>query len=123
MEVKIFSTLAGMGLKEWVKAARLHGRLTQDQLGDKLGFTKGNVSGWEVGRHEPSYGTLIKIIEVTGFSTPLPGLDSPIVVKTKWPFRKISEEKIESLDPLDLAEVEGVVVAAAAQLGLDVKKD
>ena len=123
MEVKIFSTLEGMGLKEWVKAARLHGRLTQDQLGDRLGFTKGNVSSWENGRHEPSYGTLIKIIEVTGFGETLPGLDAPITIKTKWPFRKISEEKIEALDPLDLAEIEGVVVTAAAQLGLDIKKN
>lgn len=122
MEVKIFSTLGEMALNEWIRAARLHGRLTQDQLGERLGLTKGNVSGWEKGRHEPSYGTLIKIIEITGFRTPLPGLDAPIVTTTKWPFRAVSEEKIEALDPLDLAELEGAIIYAAAQLGLDVKK-
>lgn len=56
----------------WVKAARTHGELTQDQLGERLGVTKGNVSGWENGRHEPSYRQLLQISAMTRF--PMPGL-------------------------------------------------
>lgn len=70
-----------MEIREWVRAARLHAKLTQTQLGEALGVTKGNVSAWETGRHEPSYGNLLKIAEVTRFGTPLPGLQFDANVK------------------------------------------
>ena len=56
-----------MELKEWVKTARTHKGMTQEQLGHELGLTKGNISGWENGRHEPGYAQLLKIELVTGF--------------------------------------------------------
>ena len=59
---------AAVELKEWVKAARAHKGLTQGQLGDELGLTKGNISGWENGRHEPSYAQLLKIEQITGYA-------------------------------------------------------
>jgi hypothetical protein len=54
---------------------------------------------------------------------PLPGLDAPIVTESAWPFRKVSKEKIESLDCHDQAGLEAAILLSAAQLGLDVKKD
>lgn len=33
-----------------------------------MGVTKGNVSGWENGRHEPGYSQLSKIAQLTGYS-------------------------------------------------------
>jgi phage repressor protein C with HTH and peptisase S24 domain len=54
-------------LKEWVRAARTHKGLTQEQLGEELGLTKGNISGWENGRHEPGYAQLLKIELITGY--------------------------------------------------------
>lgn len=123
MKVKIFSTLTGMELNEWIKAARLSKGLTQDQLAEALGMTKGNVSAWEVGRHEPSFAAIIKIIEETGFSEPLPGLSSPIVTEARWPFSEVSRDKVESLDGKKLNFLEAAILLAAAQLGLDVKKD
>jgi transcriptional regulator with XRE-family HTH domain len=56
-----------MELSKWVRAARTHKGLTQQQLGDKLHVTKGNVSAWENGHHEPSFGQLQIISEVTGY--------------------------------------------------------
>ncbi|NYT25905.1 helix-turn-helix transcriptional regulator [Alcaligenaceae bacterium] len=122
MKVQIFSTLSGMELNEWIKAARLSKKLTQDQLAEALDLTKGNVSAWEVGRHEPSYGTLVKIIEITGFNGPLPGLGAPIVTESEWPFQKVSKEKVVALGSSDRAQLEACIILSAAQLDLDVKK-
>lgn len=57
-----------MELKDWVRAARTHKGWTQEQLGDVLGVTKGNVSGWENGRHQPGWPQMLKIEEATGYS-------------------------------------------------------
>lgn len=62
-----------MEIKEWVRAARKHKDWTQEQLGDAMGVTKGNVSGWENGRHEPGYSQLARIAQITGF--PLSQMD------------------------------------------------
>lgn len=56
-----------MEIKDWVLAARKHKGWTQTQLGDELGLTKGNISAWEKGRHEPGHGQMVKIAELTGF--------------------------------------------------------
>ena len=56
-----------MDIKDWVKAARKHAKLTQEGLGTELARTKANVSAWETGSHEPSYSQLVKIAEVTGY--------------------------------------------------------
>ncbi len=57
-----------MELKDWIRSARKHKGWTQEQLGDAMGVTKGNVSGWENGRHEPGYSQLTKISSLTGYS-------------------------------------------------------
>lgn len=67
---KVSIYAARMELREWVKAARKHKNWTQTQLGDELGVTKGNVSAWEVGRHEPSYGQMQKISDLTSYEMP-----------------------------------------------------
>jgi phage repressor protein C with HTH and peptisase S24 domain len=69
-------------ISEWVKAARLHKGMTQEQLGAELNVTKGNVSGWENGRHEPGYAQLLTIESVTGYrltpdTHPAGGIDYP----------------------------------------------
>ena len=56
-----------MELKHWVKQARLHAGMTGGRLGEAVGRTKANVSGWEKGDHEPSWTTIRKISEVTGY--------------------------------------------------------
>lgn len=73
-----------MEIKDWVLTARTKGKMTQTQLGDAMGITKGNVSAWENGRHEPSWTQMLKICELTGVVLPLPpGLRNEAPA---WPF-------------------------------------
>ncbi|WP_130617974.1 helix-turn-helix transcriptional regulator [Dyella amyloliquefaciens] len=51
-----------------IRAARLKRRLTQQEVADRLGVTKGTVSRWETGTDEPMPRTAIALIRV------LPGL-------------------------------------------------
>lgn len=123
MSVQIFYTLRSMNIKDWILAARNHAKITQTQLGDRLGVSKGNVSAWENGRHEASYDQLIKIAEITAYTEPLPGLEQGIkVVPTSaWPFQKVSESKIKSLQSDERIQLETAILLSAAQLGLDIK--
>lgn len=57
----------GMKIAEWIRAARAHKGLTQQQLADLLHMTKGNVSGWENGRHEPSFNQMVDVSSLTGY--------------------------------------------------------
>lgn len=59
-----------LNIPEWVLAARQHAKMTQGDLGEKLGLTRGNISSWEKGRHEPGYRQLIKVSELTGYPMP-----------------------------------------------------
>lgn len=59
-----------MNLKTWVREARLHAKLTQEQLAEKMSMTKGNISGWENGRHAPSYDQTMALSKITGFAPP-----------------------------------------------------
>ncbi|WP_434663526.1 S24 family peptidase [Paraburkholderia sp. A3BS-1L] len=73
-------------MKLWIRAARKKAALTQEQLGEKLGVTKGNVSAWENGRHEPSYAQIqemavlanLPLPETEGTSRAAPMLGRPI---------------------------------------------
>lgn len=124
MGVQNFSTLACMEMKDWIHAARLHAKLTQQQLGDAMGVTKGNVSSWEKGRHEASHEQLVRIATITGYQEPLPGLAEPLVAMTpSWPFKTIDEAKVRALDTARLNQLEAGIIISAAQLGLDVRKD
>jgi phage repressor protein C with HTH and peptisase S24 domain/DNA-binding XRE family transcriptional regulator len=58
-------------ISEWVREARTKAKLSQEKLGDLLSCTKGNVSGWENDRHQPSYEQMLLISQYTGY--PMPG--------------------------------------------------
>lgn len=123
MLVKIFSTLARMEMKDWIRAARQSATLTQDQLAERLGLTKGNISAWENGRHEASHEQLVRVAAITGYKEPLPGMSQSLPPPSSdWPFQAISQRKISVLNPTQAAQLEGAILLAAAQLGLDVKK-
>lgn len=68
---KYFLYFIDMEIKNWIKEARLGAKLTQEQLGDMLGLTKGNISAWEKGRHEPSFNQMKKICELTKHPLPI----------------------------------------------------
>lgn len=78
---------------QWIEKARKHRGWSQTQLGDEIGVSKANVSHWETGKHEPSFGQLLRIRDVTGFALRDvgPGLD--------WPLPMVPRESITSLLP------------------------
>src|SRR5450830_1694857 len=73
-----------MEIYEWVQTARSVAQLTQTQLGEALGVTKGNVSAWERGRHEPSWSQMLKISQLTKAQLPLP--PELKTIGKAWPF-------------------------------------
>lgn len=92
-------------------------------------MTKGNVSAWENGRHEASLDQLVRIAQVTGYLEPLPGMPSSSVLHPisagrvdDWPFSQVDEAKARALSDTDRARLEAAILIAAAQVGLDVKK-
>ena len=62
----------------WIRSARKQAKLSGEELGAKLaielrtarGHTKGNISHWELGKHQPSLAQLMAISKITG--VPLP---------------------------------------------------
>jgi DNA-binding transcriptional regulator YiaG len=59
-----------MEMRNWIRSARKKADLTQEQLGERLGVTKGNVSAWENGRHEPSYAQIQEISVIANYPMP-----------------------------------------------------
>ena len=49
---------------ENLKTLRKESGLLQRELADKLHLTKNAVSGWEVGRNQPDYDTLLLICDI-----------------------------------------------------------
>lgn len=101
-----------MEIKDWIKAARLHAHLTQEEPGDKLGLTKGNLSAWENGRHEPGFRQIIKIGKITQYPLPtdegIPEEPPPAV----WPFC-ISRQQYARLAPAIQAAIDTFLSTAA----------
>lgn len=62
-----------MDISQWVRASREAAKLTQEQLAERLGKTKSNVSGWENGRHEPGFAQIKEIARISGYAVPIPG--------------------------------------------------
>lgn len=129
MQVQNFFTLQSMKMNEWILAARRHAQLTQTQLGEHLGVSKGNVWAWEKGNHEASLDQLVRIARFTGYAEPLPGTTGkPSSTKepstqSPWLFAQVDERKARSLGPEELIRLEAAFLIAAAQVGIDIKKD
>lgn len=96
-----------MDIGEWIRTARKLAGVNQEQLGEALGVTKGNVSAWENNRHEPSYSQMLKIAERAGWKIPLPG--APVATGTAWPFRRITAEQVAALPAEELIRAETMV--------------
>lgn len=97
-----------MNIDTWIRAGRKAGGLTQTELGDVLGVTKGNVSAWEAGRHEPSYRQMLKIAKT--IRSALPGIPT----ETAWPFRKFSQAVFDALTEEQKEVLEVGLVAQAS---------
>lgn len=51
-----------------LRKARKSKRLTQQELADKVGTNRVNVTRWETGRTEPNFETLIKLVDLLDVS-------------------------------------------------------
>ncbi len=69
-----FLTIAVMDIAQWIKASRKAADMGQEVLGERLGVSRGNISAWENGRHEPSYSQILQIARETKNAVPLPGM-------------------------------------------------
>lgn len=87
---------AGMDKKEvgeWIKAARKSRGWTQDDLAERLGLTKQNISHWETAKHDPSFLQLLKIRDLTGYAL------REVMPPDHWPLPGVSVERLASLSP------------------------
>lgn len=98
-----------MDIAKWVKEARAHGGLTMAKLGEAVGRTKANVSGWENGRHEPSISQIDMISKLTGYPPPW-------VTDESWP---LTHEMLAALRRADSARIRQAENAARNVLELD----
>lgn len=57
-------------IRKFVKDARLAMGISQPQLADKMNCTKGNISAWENGRHQPSYSQMLWLSANSGIPLP-----------------------------------------------------
>lgn len=96
---------------QWIVKARSHKQWTQTQLGDAIGVTKANVSHWETGKHEPSFGQLLRIKNVTGFG--LREVGQP----PGWPFPRVPVELIVSLRPDQLEALQAGILGILTAIG------
>ncbi|CAN7418205.1 S24 family peptidase [Paraburkholderia hospita] len=87
-----------MEMRNWIRSARKKADLTQEQLGEKLGVTKGNVSAWENGRHEPSYAQIQEISVVTKCPMPdsQPGISPAAALDAKDVAERVQEMLTET---------------------------
>ena len=58
-----------MDFKMRLKAARKARGMRQIDIAKTLGISQGAVTGWEVGKCEPNYATLVKMAALLGVST------------------------------------------------------
>jgi len=70
-----------MELKDWVKAALKHGKVTYQAMGDELSLSKAAVGHWATGMTKPSFDQIVKIVRRTGYPMPAgDGLRPPTVL-------------------------------------------
>lgn len=94
----------------WIAVARAKKKWTQEQLGEKLGVTKANVSHWETGKHDPSFLQLLKIRDLTGH--PLQDVLAP----EDWPFPGVPLERVRALEESQLRALEIGLLAALSSI-------
>lgn len=100
-----------MSIQEWVKKARTHARLSQQELGDKLGRSKANIGHWETGKHEPSINQVDQISRLTNFPAPPIGVQPTIEPASPSPPPLTAEllAVLQKLDPPALLKAENIL--------------
>lgn len=99
---------------------------TQSDLAVQLGLSPQNVTNWKRRGVPPDQ--YVKIADTLNCSLDeLLGrtkfIGKVAMEPRRWPYPSIDEDKLRSLDEKRAARLEGAILLAAAQLGLDVKKN
>ena len=87
-----------MEFKDRLIKLRKELNLTQEELAQKIGYTRTAISAWEIGRNEPSNADTIKLAEYFGVSTDY--------LLGKSDIR--NPEKIIDIDDVDVAFANGI---------------
>jgi transcriptional regulator with XRE-family HTH domain len=61
-----------ISIGQQIKSGRISAGLTQEQLGEQIGFTKQEVSRWESDKHTPRFCTISKIQKVLNIIIEMP---------------------------------------------------
>lgn len=83
-------------ISRFVKEAREAMGITQLQLSEKMSCTKGNVSAWENGRHQPSYSQMLWLSSNSGVPLPHENTEGKMY-KTNDPKKQAMIEMILAL--------------------------
>jgi transcriptional regulator with XRE-family HTH domain len=59
-----------MSTGELIRSARMRARLSQAELGERLGLATSSIARWETDRAEPGYSTLRRVLQACGFDIP-----------------------------------------------------
>lgn len=117
-----------MQLNEWVRAAIAHKAMTIEELAHAVGRSKAAVGFWATGATKPSYAQITRIAEITGWPMPdmKPAAKSSELLAARakrWPFGRIDQQKLLGLTGSDARHIENAILAAAADLNLDIRID
>lgn len=87
-----------------------------DQVGEKLGVSRGAVGHWETGKRAIKVQDLWSLCHVLGVSA-----DKLLFGLERWPFERVSYEKVIDLEPEDRNRLEGGLLMLASEMAVDVK--
>jgi len=99
---------------------------SQSDLAERLSLSPQNITNWKSRGVPPERYVAIadalnwSLDEMLGRTRYVPGAQA---MPAAWPYTELDEEKFRALDAKQAARLEGAILLAAAQLGLDVKKD
>ena len=99
----------------------------QSDLASELGLAPQNVSNWKYRDVPPEkYADIARLFgrsvdELLGIVDEKTG--ATLSPSQSWPFDMVDERKVRDLDAKPRAQLEAAILIAAAQVGLDVKKE
>jgi transcriptional regulator with XRE-family HTH domain len=115
-----------MELANWVKAARTHAGWTIEKLAEEMGRSKAAAGFWERGTTRPSYEQVTRIAKLTGW--PMPDETAPTTLSdiqnargNRWPFPRVDQQKLLRLRGPNARNLENAILAAAADLSVDLR--
>lgn len=83
----------------------------------RMELSHGTLGHWETGTNEIPLEKLWKVCLLLGVSA-----DKLLFDVERWPFDRVSYDKVSDLEPADRHRLEGALLSTASDLGVDIKK-